>query len=204
MARPPAIEQAEDFRVVLNFQSIGLTDEQFERLCQDNQELRFEMSARRELIIMSPTKRKTGWRNARIATRLGVWTEQGGTGVAFDSSTLFTLPNGAKRSPNASWISKARWRQLSEEEREESPICPDFVIELRSESDRLKDLTEKMEEYIANGAKLGWLLDPIDRCAYIYQLDKPPQKLTNPSRISGDPILSGFELDFANIAGDPE
>src|SRR5215471_13195598 len=91
-----------------------------------------------------------------------------------DSSTLFTLPNGAKRSPDASWISKARWRQLSEEEREESPICPDFVIELRSESDRLKDLTEKMEEYIANGAKLGWLLDPFDRCAYIYRLDQPP------------------------------
>ena len=108
MARPPAIEQTEDFRVVLNFQSIGLTEDQFLRLCQDNQELRFEMSARRELIIMSPTKRKTGWRNARITTSLGVWTEQHGTGVAFDSSTLFTLPNGAKRSPDASWISKAR------------------------------------------------------------------------------------------------
>ena len=156
MARPPAVDQLTDFRVVLNLQSVGLTDEQFERLCQNNQGLRIEMTAQQELIVMSPTKPKTGWRNAIITARLYNWSEQDGSGLSFDSSTLFSLPNGARRSPDASWILKSRWRRLSQEEQESfSAICPDFVIELRSESDRLAELHEKMEEYVANGAKLG-------------------------------------------------
>ena len=152
------------------------------------------------MVIMSPTKPRTGRRNAVIGGQLYNWTKSDGTGLSFDSNSLFTLPNGAKRSPDASWISKKRWRHLSDEERDSfCPICPDFVIELRSASDRLKNLKEKMEEYIANGARLGWLLDPFNRCAYIYRPNQPPEKVRNPARIGGDPVLPGFDFDFTEI-----
>jgi Uma2 family endonuclease len=198
MARLPVTETQTYFRLVLSLRSVGLTDDQFFRLCSDNRDLRIEMTAPKELIIMSPTNPKTGWRNAKITARLVVWAEQDGTGVVFDSSSIFTLPNGAKRSPDASWIPKSRWKFVDDED-EFHEICPDFVIELRSTSDRLRDVEEKMEEYMANGSKLGWFLDPYKNRAVIYRPGQPPERIESPTILSGDPLLPGFKFDFREI-----
>ena len=200
MARPPSIEQHAPFRFSLDVSSLCLTDDQFSRLCSDNPELRIELTADRELIIMSPTGYETGWRNAKITQRLANWTEQDGTGICFDSSTLFTLPNGAKRSPDASWIQKVRCERLSSEERSIfAPICPDFVAELRSPSDTLADLQEKMADYIRNGARLGWLLDPVEKRVHIYRPRQGPECLENPEYVTGEDVLSGFKFNFQEI-----
>jgi Uma2 family endonuclease len=200
MARPPAIEADTAFRIVLNVQSVGLSDDQFLRLCSDNRDFRIEMSAQGELIIMPPPGSKTGRRGSRINQRLANWSDQDGRGVVFGTDTGFTLPNGAKRGPDASWISLERWNRIPEEQQEKlAPICPDFVIELRSPSDRLSDVQEKMEEYIANGARLGWLLDPFDNCVTIYRPGQPPERIGNPAILSGDPVLRGFLFDFREI-----
>jgi Uma2 family endonuclease len=134
--------------------------------------------------------------------RLGVWAEKDGTGVGFESNALFVLPNGAKRSPDVSWIKLDRWNRLSEEERESFPhICPDFVVELRSPSDSIKELKEKMEEYIENGALLGWLIDPLQKKVYVYRPNAEVKELDNPASISGDPLLKGFVLDLKDYFG---
>src|SRR5437867_3018291 len=201
MARPPAIETETGLWLALNVRSIGLTDDQFFALCSDNDdEFVFEMSAHGELIIMSPSFPDTGEKNSKINQRLANWTEQDGTGVCFDSNAGFTLPDGAKRSPDAAWIPKSRWYAIPKEERRKfHQICPDFVTELRSLSNRLSRLQEKMEEYVANVARLGWLLDPIDNCATIYRPGQPPERIDNPTIISGDPVLLGFKFDFTEI-----
>src|SRR5881628_296292 len=145
MARPPAIQPDTGIRISLNVRNIGLTDDQFDRLCCDNRDLRIELTAEKELIIMSPTYPETDRRNAKITQRLGNWAEQDGTGVFFGSSAIFTLPNGAKRSPDGAWISTARWNRFTEEEKDSiTKVCPDFVIELRSKSDRLSKVKDKM------------------------------------------------------------
>ena len=147
--------------LTLNVKSAALTDEQFYHLCADNRELRLELTASGELVIRSPTGAKTGRRNARLTRRLDTWAEKNNTGVTFESSTGFTLPNGAKRSPDASWMRRERWESLTEKQQEDFvPLCPDFVVELRSPKDRLSSLQRKMEEYSANGAQLGRLIDP--------------------------------------------
>ena len=200
MARPPVIETDTAVRLVLNMQSVGLTDDQFLRLCSDNGDFRIEMSAQGELIVMPPPGSKTGMRNSIIIQRLANWTGQDGTGVCFATDTGFTLPNRAKRGPDAAWMSQERWNRIPEEQQEKlAPICPDFVIELRSPSDRLPDIQEKMVEYIANGARLGWLLDPFDNCATIYRPGQKPERIENPTILSGDPILPGFQFDFREI-----
>lgn len=136
---------------------------------------------------------KTGWRKSKINQRLANWAEEDGTGVAFDSSTGFTLPDGAKRSPDAAWVRHEVWQALTDEQQEEfATICPDFVIELRSAKDGLAGLEEKMKEYIENGTRLGWLIDAKNRRVYIYHPGHPPECLENPSTISGDPLLRGF------------
>ncbi|MBI2149870.1 MAG: Uma2 family endonuclease [Acidobacteria bacterium] len=200
MARPPAIETNRVVRLVLNVRSVDLTDDQFFRLCSDNRDFHIEMTAGGELIIMSPNNPETGRKNAKITMRLGIWAQQDGTGEVFDSSSEFTLPNGAKRAPDASWIQKNRWNRFAKEEKEKfTEICPDFVIELRSPSDRLSEVEKKMEEYITNGARLGWLLDPIDNHATIYRPGRAPERLANPTILSGDPVLPGFNFDFKEI-----
>jgi len=186
--------------LMLNVQSVNLTDEQFYRLCSDNRDLRFELTAQRELLIMSPTGSKTGWRNARITQRVATWTEQDGTGVCFDSSAGFTLPNGAKRSPDGSWVRREVWEALSDEQQDEfAPICPDFAIELRSPTDSLEELQEKMGEYIENGTQLGWLFDPKSKRVYVYRPNQSVELLENPSSIGGDPVLAGFVFDPREI-----
>jgi len=200
MARPPAMQIDTAVRVVLNVRSLNLTDDQFIRLCSDNRDLRIEMSAERELIIMPPPGSKTGQRNANVIYSLMNWAKRDGTGVCFATDTGFTLPNSAKRGPDAAWVRLERWNKIPEEQQERlAPLCPDFVVELRSPSDHLSDLERKMEEYIANGAQLGWLLDPFDKCAVIYRPGQPPARIENPTILRGDPILPGFQLDFREI-----
>jgi Uma2 family endonuclease len=143
-----------------------LTDRLFLRLCRANPDLRLERTATGELIIMPPAGSGSGGRNLKVAQQLANWVDASGQGVAFDSSAGFTLPNGAIRSPDASWVARDRWDALTPDEQEGfAPLCPDFVVELRSPTDRLPDLRDKMREYRAQGARLGWLIDP-KRCSF--------------------------------------
>jgi Uma2 family endonuclease len=186
--------------VKLNVQGVIVSDEQFELLCRENRELRLELTARKELIIMPPTGSKTGWRNSNVNSDLVVWARIDGTGIVFDSSSLFTLPNGAKRSPDASWVRRERWDALSDTEQDGfAPLCPDFVVELRSRTDRLSDLQEKMQEYIDNGARLGWLIDPVEKRMHIYRPGQAVEVLNDPVTVSGDPVLPGFVLNVREL-----
>lgn len=180
--------------------TIELTDEQFFQLCQNNRDLRFERSASGDLIIMPPTGSETGNRNIDLSYQLQGWSRQNNLGLAFDSSTGFKLPNGADRSPDAAWVKKERWDALTTEEKEKfAPLCPDFVVELRSKTDSLSKLQAKMQEYIDNGAKLGWLLDRENQRVEIYRPDRAVEVLSSPQSLSGEDILPGFVLDLKNI-----
>jgi Uma2 family endonuclease len=179
---------------------IKMTDEQFFQLCQNNRELRFERNANGELIIMPPTGGETGNKNARITQQVMNWTDADGTGIAFDSSTCFKLPNGADRSPDASWIKLERWDALTDEEKQKfPPICPDFVIELLSPSDSLKTTQEKMLEYIDNGVRLGLLINRKSRQVEIYRSGKEVEILDSPATVSGEDVLKGFVLNLGMI-----
>ena len=179
---------------------IDLTDEQFFQLCQNNRELKFERTPSGELIIMPPTGGTTGKRNSDLNFQIKAWNRQYNLGEVFDSSTGFKLPNGADRSPDASWVRIERWEALTSEEKDKFlPLCPDFVVELRSPSDSLLTLRSKMEEYINNGARLGWLIDPKRRVIEIYRPDREVEILTSPSTVSGEDILPGFVLDLTQI-----
>ena len=187
------------FRVKLD-PIIKLTEGQFAEFCAMNDDLRIELTAEGLIEIMPPTFGNTSAKNNIIAIQLGNWTLQEGNGVSFDSSGGFTLPNGAVRSPDASWVSNARYDLLSAEERDSfTPLCPDFVVELRSSSDRLSVLQAKMDEYIANGARLGWLLDPLRRQAHVYRPGAEVEILDNSDSLSADPELPGFTLDLKPI-----
>ena len=179
---------------------IDMTDDQFFQLCQNNRELRFERNANGELIIMSPAGGETGNRNGRVNQQLFNWTDADGTGIAFDSSTGFKLPNGADRSPDASWIKLERWDALTDEEKRKfPPICPDFVIELLSPSDSLKTTQEKMKEYIDNGVRLGILINRKSRQVEIYRPGKEVEVLDFPATVSGEDVLKGFILNLGMI-----
>lgn len=195
-----AVESQTPSILTINVESVGLTDEQFERLCQDNRDLRIELTSKGELIIMPPTGMKTGWRNGRITQRLGEWAEIDSSGLAFDSSTLFALPDGSKRSPDASWVRRERWEALSEQEQEKfAPLAPDFVIELCSPSDSWSLLEQKMLDYMSNGVRLAWLIDPERKRVYVYCPDQPVEKLENPANISADPLLPSFVFNVHEI-----
>ena len=186
--------------VTLNIQSLGLSEQQFELLCRDNPDMRIELTAEGELIIMPPTGFITGSRNAELIYSLVAWSKKDGKGICFDSSTLFILPNGAKRSPDASWIRLEKCETLSDEEKEGfAPICPDFVVELRSPTDSLTTLQDKMVESIENGAQLGWLIDPKNRSVHIYRPNQTAEVLVNPENESGEPVLKGFILNLKEI-----
>ncbi len=180
--------------------AIKLTDEQFFEFCQLNRDLRIERTATGELEIMSPTGSETGGRNFNLTVQLGIWVEQDKTGIGFDSSTGFTLPNGAERSPDAAWITLDRWNALPLEQREKfAPISPDFIVELRSPSDSLNTLQNKMQEWIDNGVKLGWLIDRKHRKVYIYRPGVDVECLDHPDTVSGAPVLPGFVLNISKI-----
>lgn len=179
---------------------IELTDERLYELSQSNRELRLERSPEGELIIMSPTGGETSRLNAQLIIQLGIWANKTRDGIIFDSSGGFKLPNGAVRSPDASWVRLAPWLKLSDQQREKFiPLCPDFVLELRSSSDDLSELQEKMQEYIDNGAQLGWLIDPQERCVYIYRPQTQVEVLNNPESVTGEPVLHGFILNLTDI-----
>ncbi|MCG5058376.1 MAG: Uma2 family endonuclease [Limnoraphis sp. WC205] len=180
--------------------TVDLTDEQFFQLCQNNRDYQFERTVNGELIIMSPTGGETSHNNARLTQRLMNWADTNELGIAFDSNGGFKLPNGAERSPDASWITIERWNTLTSEQREKFiPLCPDFVVELRSPSDSLKKLQEKMQEYLENGAKLGWLIDKKQQQVEIYRPEQPVEVLTSPKTLSGEDVLPEFILDLNDI-----
>ncbi|MBD2354198.1 Uma2 family endonuclease [Tolypothrix sp. FACHB-123] len=179
--------------------TIELTDEQFFQICQNNRDLRIERTAEGELIIIPPTGWESGNRNSRLTQRLGNWADADGTGLTFDSSTGFKLPNGANRSPDASWVIRERLTALNPDPAKFLPIAPDFVAELRSATDSLETLRRKMQEYIDNGVRLGWLIDPQNQCVEIYRPGQEVEILRSPISLSGEDILPGFVLDLANI-----
>jgi Uma2 family endonuclease len=186
--------------LVLDFSAIEMTDEQFVQFCADNGDLRFELTTKRELIVMPPAGARTGWRKIRICRRVDSWAEENGTGLAFGPSAGFTLPTGAVRAPDASWLPLSRWDGLTEAEQEKfAPVCPDFVLELRSPSDSLAIVQAKMEEYLENGARLGWLIDPQQRRVYVYRPGHPVEVLEDPVTVSGEAVLPGFAFNPREI-----
>jgi Uma2 family endonuclease len=184
--------------------ALQVTPEQFAALALANRDLRLERTARGELIVNPPTGWETGNRNVKISYFLVRWIEEeGGTGLPFDSSTGFILPNGATRSPDTSWVSQERWDALTPEQKAETfaPICPDFVVELRSTSDHLQPLREKMQEYLKNGARLGWLIDPGRKHVEVCRLGREAEVLNNPVELSGEDVLPGFVLNLQRVWG---
>jgi Uma2 family endonuclease len=177
--------------------AVPIDDEALFEFCSLNRDLRIERTKEGELIIMSPTGSETGGRNFILNGLFFAWVVADGTGKGFDSSTGFLLPNGAERSPDAAWVKKARWEGLTAAQRRRfAPLCPDFVVELRSPADDLGELQAKMEEYILNGALLGWLIDPEAKCVYVYRPHHPVERVEGATSISGQPELPGFELDL--------
>jgi len=186
--------------VTLDFHGAPLTEEQFEELCRNSPDLKFELSSKGELIIVPPTSPESGWKNTKLIARTDNWSEKDDSGLVFDSQTLFTLPNGSKRSPDVSWMTKEKWEALSPSERKKfSRVVPDFVIELLSPSDNLVDTQAKMVEYIENGVSLGWLNDPMEQKVHIYRANGEVEILNDPETVSGEDVLKGFELKVRDI-----
>ncbi|MFN8500101.1 MAG: Uma2 family endonuclease [Anaerolineae bacterium] len=180
--------------------TIALTPAQFYDMCRANPDLQLEMNAEGEIIIMPPAGSNSSDRNADLTMQLRAWALAERSGKAYDSSGGFRLPDGSIRAPDASWVLKSRLAEFTLQERERFlPLCPDFVAELRSPTDALETLQDKLIEYIANGARLGWLLDPFDRRVYVYRPDVKVEVVSNAERISGDPVLPGFTLELERI-----
>ena len=201
MARVPLTkEEVATTRLVLNVEKVGLTEEQFFQLCSDNSDLFMELTAQKELIIMSPNGLKSSWRENILSTRLTNWAEKDGTGIVYGPCAGYTLPNGAIRGPDASWVRRERIAAFSKKELEKfGHLCPDFAAEIRSPTNTLTELQDKMDEYIANGAQLGWLIDPFEARVYIYRPGQAVECLENPATISGDPVLPGFVFNVSEI-----
>ncbi|MDX2242196.1 MAG: Uma2 family endonuclease [Leptolyngbyaceae cyanobacterium bins.302] len=179
---------------------LQLTDKQFLDVCQANPDVKFEQNSKGELIIVSPTGGETGNDNFEIAADFAFWNREVKRGVGFDSSTCFKLPNEAKRSPDVAWITKERWEALAPENRKKfPPIAPDFVLELVSPSDDLADVQAKMREYLENGLRLGWLIDPDSKLVEIYRQNQPIEVLESPETLSGEDVLPGFVLNLQTI-----
>lgn len=203
--KPATIETDEagvtlPYRLSLNISALEMTEDQLLRLCSDNGDLRIELTAERELIIMPPVASEGGLQEHDLALQVGIWAKQDGTGRVFSPSAGFTLPNGAIRSPDVSWIPLSLWEALSADQRRGfANICPHFVIELRSLSDSLRDVQDKMVEYIRNGVLLGLLVDPRTKRVHIYRPGQPVEILDEPATVSADPVLPGFTLDLSPI-----
>jgi Uma2 family endonuclease len=177
-----------------------LSDDALFELCRINRELRIERAADGDILIMAPTGGETGARNFALIGQFHAWVTRDGRGIGFDSSTGFVLPNGAERSPDVAWLRKERWEALTRDQRRKLvPLCPDFVIELVSPSDDLAEQKEKMAEYVANGASLGWLLDLDRRSAYVYRPGAAVEEIAGATTLSGEPLLPGFALDVSAL-----
>ncbi len=200
-APAPPKETPAGNRLVVRFRPLyAMTPDEFFDICRLNPDLDVELTAAGEIVFMSPSGGATGARNAFIIIALGQWARKDKSGIVFDSSTGFTLPDKAVRSPDASWLRRERWTALPTAQRERFPvICPDFVVEVSSPTDRLADLQAKMEEYIANGAQLGWLIVPESRAVHVYRQEQEAEILSDVNSIAGDPVLPGFVLDLRPI-----
>ena len=177
-----------------------MTDDEYYEFCQANPDLRIERTAQGEIVIMAPTGGETAYRNLDLSMQLGLWAKQDGRGKACDSNVEFILPNGAARSPDASWVHRSRLASLTrEQKRKFPPLCPDFVVELTSPSDRLRNVKAKMREWVENGVQLGWLIDADNRTAYVYRPGQDPEQLAAPDRLAGEGPVEGFILDLAEI-----
>lgn len=182
--------------IQLDFNPAKLTDEQFYSLCHNNSDLNIERNAQGVVILMSPVGGDSGNRELELGIDLGIWNRQSGTGKVFSSSTLFKLPNGGDRSPDAAWVELSRWLALPREQRQKfPPIAPDFVIELRSRTDNLETLREKMQEYMDSGVRLGWMFNPQDQEVEIYRQGQPKELVSLPAKLSGEDVLPEFVLD---------
>lgn len=179
---------------------IDMTEDEFFEFCQINGDWQIERTAQGDILIMAPAGAESSYRNAELIAQLMAWAKRDGSGVAFDSSGGFALPNTATRAPDASWVRKTRLQNLSSEQKEKFlPLCPDFVAELLSPADRLPVAQEKMQEYLDNGAQLGWLIDPKHRQVYVYRPNAAVERLDAPETLPGDPLLPGFILDLRDI-----
>ena len=185
----------------INFNAIAkITDDQFYELCRENPDVKFERNAQGAIIVMTPTGGETGSYNSEINADFVIWNRQNKLGICFDSSTCFKLPSGANRSPDVSWIKQERWDALTPEERQKfPPISPDFVLELMSPTDSLKDTQDKMQEYMNNQVKLGWLINRKTRRVEIYRQGQEIEVLESPTQLSGEDILPGFVLNLQTV-----
>jgi Uma2 family endonuclease len=184
----------------LDFSTIHLTDEQFYQLCLANREQPLELTAKGILIVMSPVGGESGNYELELGTDLTIWNRRTQLGKVFSSSTVFKLPLGGQRSPDVAWVERSRWNALTPEQQQKfPPLAPDFVIELRSRTDKLSDLQEKMLEYRANGVRLGWLINPPEQQVEIYHLNREVEILQSPTQVSGEEVLPGFVLDLSQI-----
>jgi len=185
----------------ITIHALKVTDADFERIVKANPEWKFEQTAAGELVVVPPTGGTSGRKNLSLARQFGDWVEQNlQLGEGFDSSTLFRLPNSAKRSPDAAWVERRRWDALSRKQQDGyPPLCPDFVVELRSPTDSVEELQAKMEEYMDNGARLGWLINPQERQVEIYRAGQQVEVLQSPLTLSGEDVLTGFVLDLRRI-----
>ena len=201
-AKPPAIESeiTLPYRLVLNVRALEITEDQLLKLCSDNGDLRIELTADRELVIMPPAGLEGGWQEAELARQVGNWAKQDGTGRAFGPDAGYTLPKGAVRAPDVSWMPLSRWESLGREDQTKfGHTFPDFAVELRSPSDSLRDVQDKMAEYMENGVLLGWLIDPRNRRVHVYRPGQPAEILEEPTAVSAEPVLPGFTLDLSTI-----
>ncbi|MCA9795043.1 MAG: Uma2 family endonuclease [Candidatus Eremiobacteraeota bacterium] len=179
---------------------VAWTEDEFFEFCQRHAWLKIERTASGALEIMTPTGGETSERNALLTCRLVLWARADGTGVAFDSSAGFLLPNGAERGPEASWVERSRWEALTPEQRQKfPPLCPDFVVELMSPSDSLTATRAKIQEYLDNGARLGWLLDPSRMTVEVFRPGHEAECVVEPAQLAGDPVLPGFVLELEGI-----
>ncbi len=179
-----------------------MSDEELMRFCAANDDLRVERDANGEILVMTPAGNRTGRINAEIIVELGAWAKSDGRGYFFDSNTGFTLPDGSMRSPDAAWVRKTRWDALNPQDQERfSPICPEFIIELRSPSDNLGELQARMEQWIANGVEVAWLIDPIEHMVSVYRPGDSPEVRYHPTSVQGSGVMAGFELVMARVWG---
>lgn len=184
-------------QLIINLDTVQLTDEQFYQLCQNNRELNFERTTKGDLIIMTPVGGESGNREADLIADLVFWNRQTKLGYTFSSSTIFKLPNGADRSPDAAWIRRERWEALTPEQRKKfPPIAPDFIIELRSLSDDLATLRNKMQEYLDAGVQLAWLINPQQQQVEVYRQQQQVKLINLPTQLSGEEVLPGFSLNL--------
>ena len=179
---------------------IKVTAAEFRKVCRDNPDWRFELTAEGDLLIMPPTGGETGARSGRVTAQLILWADRDGSGVVFDSSTGFELPNEAIRSPDAAWVARTRLAQLTRSQKQKFiPLAPDFVVEIKSQTDSMRVLQAKMREFVATGTRLGWLIDPQERTVYVYRPHATVRRVDGPATLAGEPVLPGFTLDLRPV-----